>query len=166
MGMMACYMEAEEVLLNRLNKDTGVNLFEELEKMEGETDSFQLDKMWDGLHFLLTGVSACSPIEGNLLSEAIVGTDTFPGSEDGDYIAFIYPDRVLEIAKELDRIKIEEVLPSFSPEAFAQKDIYPDIWLKEDKEALKEELGEYFEYMKEYYGQTAKKGKGIIVSIY
>ena len=40
-----------------------------------------IDKMWDALHFLLTGKSASEPIEDNLISEAIVGSLIFLGKK-------------------------------------------------------------------------------------
>ena len=61
-----------------------------------------IDKMWDALHFLLTGKSASEPIEDNLISEAIVGQFNISGEE--IFISGTKTDRVKEIAKALQEL--------------------------------------------------------------
>lgn len=166
MGMTACYMTTDSELLERLKKMDGEELLDELEEAR-EQDVFDMDKLWDGLHCLLTGTPASSdPAKGDMLSEAVVGTTLFSDDEDADYIAYIMPDRLKQIVEALSCVDIECLTGSFSPEDFTKKEVYPDIWNKEDKEELKEELKEAFEGLKSWYENAAELNKGIIVSIY
>lgn len=70
-------MLADEATIERLSNDE--DLFEAVEEYgdESTTIAYDIDKLWDGLHFLLTGVSAQETIENDPLSEAIVGTKIF-----------------------------------------------------------------------------------------
>lgn len=75
MGMYAeyrAYNDEQLARLKKLNIDDLCDAFEE----EDEDDSVpvtDVDKMWDALHFILTGKGAGDPIEDDLLSIAIVG---------------------------------------------------------------------------------------------
>lgn len=166
MGMLANYMEADAELINKMKGMTAEDIFELVEELEDEGELLiaELGKMWDGLHFLLTGVSASKPIEDDLISEAIVGECAFDGED--EYIAYIYPDRLKKIYNALQEVDIDRLKEKFSPEKFAEKEIYPDIWVNDDKERLLEELLEAFECIKTFYGELVLKNKGVIVSIY
>lgn len=166
MGMMACYMEADKLLIDRLKVLSEEELFDELEELEEEQPLYDVDKMWDGLHCLMTGVSALSPINNNLLSEAIIGTKFFFDDEYADIAAWIYPDRLLEIVAELERFDLDKAIASFSPENFTKMEIYPDIWLKEDKKELEKQLILEFQGLKQFYHQVADRKNGIVISIY
>lgn len=167
MGMLACYIEADKELLNSLKKKNSEDLLDEIEELEDEEDLdiFELDKMWDGLHCLLTGSSATTPMENNLLSEAIIGTNTFSEDEE-DFIAYIYPDRLAKIVRALEQIKIDDLSNNYSSKDFDKKDIYPSIWLEEDEDEIREELLSCFQDLKEFYRAVIDKNKGIIISIY
>ena len=56
--MLGVYMLADEATIERLSNDE--DLFEAVEEYgdESTTIAYDIDKLWDGLHFLLTGVSA------------------------------------------------------------------------------------------------------------
>lgn len=167
MGMTVCYTQVTPTLLNTLREiDDPEEMLEELESLEEDVECCYLDKMWDGLHCFLTGASASTPIENNPLSNAVLGKETFFEDEEADYMAYLMPEDVKEAAKALDAVEIEQSKATFSPQEFHAKDIYPDIWLKEDRDSLLEELVENFEGLKEFYRATAGKGKGIIISIY
>ncbi len=168
MGMLACYMEADRELIERLKTESGEEIFEEIEEIdeEGEAEVYDLDKLWDGLRFILTGVSANSPRENSLLSEAIQGTEMFTDDDDDEFIAYIYPERAAEISAALDEFDIEKALAGFKPHVLAENDIYPDIWEDDETDELREELSESFCGLKEFYQSIADEGKGVIVSIY
>ena len=75
MGMYAEYRAYDDGRLAQLKKMNLDDLFDAFEE-EDEDDSVpvtDVDKMWDALHFILTGASAVNPIEDDLLSIAIVG---------------------------------------------------------------------------------------------
>lgn len=167
MGMIACYQMADAEVLNELQEKDADELFEAIEELQEEDEAvLDIDKMWDGLHFLLTGVSATTPLEGDALSEAVVGVKMFCDEEDADFIAYTLPERIATIVAALEDFDIERAIENFQPKVFAQKDIYPNIWMHEDKEGLQEELEEIFQAVKHFYDTAAKQGKGVVVSIY
>ena len=129
-------------------------------------DCYDMDKLWDGLHFLLTGSSATEPVRDNLLSEAIVGSKVFCEEEDADYIAYIYPQQLKAIQNAMEAVDIHNLLVGFSPKAFAEKGIYPTIWMREDKEVLREDLKNAYLELKEFYQKMVADEMGVIVSIY
>ena len=168
MGMTACHMEAEQNLIERLKTKSEEDLFEAIEELEeeGAHRVYYLDKMWDGLHYILTGVSATTPIRDHLLSEAVVGTAMFSEDESADFISYIYPKRVREISSALKVFDIDNALSGFSPGELAQNDIYPAIWHESDKDSLREELAAAFHELKAFFSAMASDNKGIVISIY
>lgn len=163
--MIACYIEADAKAIDAWKTQSSEEIMEALETAE-DVELYDMDKLWDGLHFLLTGASAGAPIKDNLLSEAVIGTDLFSRDEDSDFLSYIYPERVHEIADALDTMDIRAVLGSFSPSAFASNQIYPSIWEENEKESLREELAEAFQGLKQFFHTMATKDKGIVISIY
>ena len=90
MGMLAQYMAVDNKIFNgilKMNNEEIIDKIEELSENE-QCDICDIDKMWDGLHFLLTGRSASKPIENNKLSEAVVGTGIFDENGD-DFLTYI-----------------------------------------------------------------------------
>jgi len=69
--------------------------------------SIDIDKMWDVLHFLLTGISATEPIEDDPLSELIAGEIV---ADEEDFIAYTTPQKVQELAGVMSEIN-KEFLP-------------------------------------------------------
>lgn len=141
MGMLGVYMLADEATIERLSNDN--NLFEAVEEYgEGSTTiAYDIDKLWDGLHFLLTGISAEEPIEDNPLSEAIVGTKDFDCE---DFIAYTMPNHIKEIVDALNKVNIEALIENMDLSKFRKAKIYPNIWVKKDEEQLKAELKKSF----------------------
>ncbi|MDU7337993.1 MAG: YfbM family protein [Clostridium sp.] len=167
MGMTVCYTQVNPSLLNTLREiKEPEEMLEALESLEEEVECCYLDKMWDGLHCFLTGTSASTPKENDPLSEAVLGKEIFFEDEEADYMAYMMPEDVKKAAKALDAVDLEQRKATFSPKEYHEKEIYPDIWLKEDHDSLLEELVENFKGLTEFYRATAKNGKGIIVSIY
>lgn len=145
--------------------DTEEDILNQLEEIgeEDATDILDIDKLWDGIHFLLTNVSANEPIEGNPLSEAIVGISVV---DTEDFIAIIKPQEVESIYKALQDVAIESMIQDLDVKKFEDAEIYPNIWIEEDKEELKEELLATFNNIKEFYGEVLNCQKGVIVSIF
>ncbi|MDQ0152864.1 uncharacterized protein DUF1877 [Fusobacterium naviforme] len=69
MGMIANYQSTTDI---ELEKFTCLDDVEEAQE-DDNVEICDIDKMWDALHFLLTGKSASEPIEDDVISEAIVG---------------------------------------------------------------------------------------------
>ena len=165
MGMYLSYKEADSASIERMiarcgeespKEDPlsgcGNSLPEEpevyiLSEVEAKGEVCYLDKMWDGLHCLLTGTGACSPVSENLLS-------------------YISPERLPQILAALNEFDLEAALEAFSPEHFEREGIYPHIWLKEDREELKRELRAVFLVLRDFYDRMVKKNRGVIMSLY
>ena len=83
MGMIANYQSTTDTELEKFMCLDDVEEAQENENLE----TCDIDKMWDALHFLLTGKSASEPIEDNLISEAIVGQFNISGEEIQEFIS-------------------------------------------------------------------------------
>ena len=168
MGMMACYMEADMEKIQLFKSMDEDGLFEQVEELgeSGEWETFDLDKLWDGIHFLLTGASADLPIYGNVMSEAIVGEKKFIDEEDTDYIAYICPEHLKEIVTALEQLDLREIGKRYNPKEFAKNGIYPNIWMKESEENVRKELEENLSGLVEFYKRCSNNENGVVVSIY
>ena len=152
MGIIANYKYLSDKNLNELknlytaNGETTLDIEENNNDLEILLD---LDKMWDTLHFVLTGASASEPIKDNRLSEAVLGISPIEGVE--EYVAYTEKSRIKEIVLALDNFDIEKAMESFSMEECKKANIYPDIWdYEEESEEIEEELMDYFQNMKDF----------------
>jgi hypothetical protein len=165
MGMLANYMLADDEAideLKELSEDDLVEFIEELD--EAGSEVYDMDKLWDGLHFLLTGASASAPIEGNPLSEAIVGVHVFDA--DDDYVSWIETGEITAIAEALRSVDIKTLTVAADFSEFSKAKLYPGIWQAEDADGLRGELTSEFEGIKAFYEKAIASGKHVIVSIY
>ena len=168
MGMIANYQYLSDENLNEMKHFNGEEdeIFEEVEDWNEEAEILlDIDKMWDVLHFVLTGVDSSEPIEGNLLSEAVVGVTLL--EEVSEFIAYIEKDRVADIISALENFDIDAALESFSMEACKKAELYPDIWDYDDEEEdIKEEICDYFHEMIDFYKQILEANGNVLVTIY
>ena len=163
MGMIANYQAVSD-----MEFEQGFDL-DDVESLQEKEDAeiCDIDKMWDALHFLLTGKSAAEPLENNLISEAIVGQFLASGEDTGEFIAGIRSDRVKEIAEALQTIDFEGYIEQFNMNKFAENEIYPDIWeYEEEADEIKDDLRLSFESLKKFYEKMSKQGSAVLVSIY
>ncbi len=164
MGLQAVYIAVTNDEVEQLQQIADNDeLIEELEELQ-EDDNCKLiniDKLWDGLHFLLTGVSASEPIENNELSEFIVGVDSVLYED--EFVAFSSKKDVQRIVKMIDKINFDAFAEKFNPNEFIQAEIYPNIW-QDDKNELFAQMKEHFIGLKIFYQQN--QDLNIIVSIY
>lgn len=176
MGMYMSYREADAAAIERLiargqadaaeEEDcSGAPDSPEIEEAEAGRETCYLEKMWDGLHCLLTGVGACEPSGEKLLSEAVIGGQAY--SDEGAYfVSYVSPERTPQILAALEAFDLEAAIGAFSPEHFERKNIYPHIWLREDKELLRQELRAAFRILRDFYGRMAEKKRGVIIRLY
>jgi len=161
-GIQAAYLSVDEATLDRLVETDPEQLAASIEKLEGEgAPTVYLDKMWDGLHFLLTGVSASSPVEDDELSEAVVGVHVFDSEE---FIGCTELDELPEIIEALEGVSITELLGEADFAAFDRAGIYPNIWT-DDATVLAAELTEAFDILLEAHRACLAAGRHLIVSI-
>ena len=170
MGMIANYQLINDEQLNRLkNLDAERDdVIEEVEEWNEEAETLlDIDKMWDVLHFVLTGESATEPIENNPLSEAVVGVQPLDNAD--FFISYTENPRIAEILSALEAFDIEQAMNTFSMEACKKAELYPNIWdYDEDEEVaeLKEEISDYIEDMKHFYKEVLQAHGNVMVSIY
>lgn len=167
MGIIANYKYLSEKNLNELkdfcteNGDTIVDIEENNRDLEILLD---LDKMWDALHFVLTGASASEPIKDNRLSEAVLGIS--PSEEVEEYVAYTEKSRIKDIVLALDNFDIEKAMESLSMEECKKANIYPDIWdYEEESEEIEEELMDYFQNMKDFYRKILEAKGNVLITI-
>ena len=151
MGIIANYQYLSDANLQELKSFYAEedDIFEEVEDWNDEAEILlDIDKMWDALHFVLTGVSCSEPIENNALSEAVVGVFPIDGIE--EYISYI-----------------EKALETFSMEECKEAELYPNIWgYEEETDEIKEEIMDYFQDMKDFYKQVLEEDGNVLVTIY
>ena len=168
MGIIANYQYLSDTNLQELKSFYAEedDIFEEVEDWNDEAEILlDIDKMWDALHFVLTGVSCIEPIKNNPLSEAVVGVFSIDGIE--EYISYIEKSRIKDIVFALDNFDIEKALKTFSMKECKEAELYPDIWdYEEETDEIKEEIMGYFQNMKDFYKQVLEEDGNILVTIY
>ena len=168
MGIIANYQYLSDANLQELKSFYAEedDIFEEVEDWNDEAEILlDIDKMWDALHFVLTGVSCIEPIKNNPLSEAVVGVFSIDGIE--EYISYIEKSRIKNIVFALDNFDIEKALETFSMEECKEAELYPNIWgYEEETEEIKEEIMDYFQDMKDFYKQVLEEDGNVLVTIY
>lgn len=168
MGMIANYQYLSNENLRELKSFNEENdeIFEELEDWNEEAEILlDLDKMWDALHFVFTGVSSLEPIENNPLSEAVVGVSHIDNVE--EFVAYTEKSRIEDIVLTLESFDIEKALKKFSMEECKKADLYPNIWdYEEEADEIKEEIMDYFQNMKDFYKKILEANGNVLITIY
>ncbi|MNI48483.1 hypothetical protein D3C73_1030490 [compost metagenome] len=141
-------------------------LMDKLDKLiEAGNPSYEIDKLWDGLHFLLTGVSASEPIEGHKLSESVVGVHVFDVGEDDGFFACTEQDELADIIQAMKLVDFDKLEPDFDLAAFRRNKIYPRIWEDSRKEALWNELKGEFGALLAFYEKAMAAKQHVIFSV-
>jgi hypothetical protein len=119
-----------------------------------------LDKAWQGIHYLLTGEA-----EGGAepLSLAVFGGEVF-GPDDVGWEAarFLTPEQVVVVSGALSGLTREDLLSRFNPKDMAAKDIYPErMWGGGGKGAFGY-LMENYPTLVAFYRDAAARGDAVI----
>ena len=169
MGLLGNYMTVDDTTLDymvELDNEALLEMIEELEEDES-TEIYAIDKLWDGLHFLLTGKSAANPIEDDKLSEAVVGVHVFnDDDEEAEFVGCTENDELPDIVQAMLDVDIDALKEGFDLSKFRDNKIYPNIWLDKDRDSLFNELMGEFKNLPEFYMKAAESGKHIVISIY
>lgn len=163
MGMIANYYYiSDEDLENLKSFDTGDTIFENLENEDENTKILlDIDKMWDVLHFILTGLTIFEESAPNPLREAVIGSTQLEIVE--EFIAYTDKSRIADILSALERFNLDKALKNFSMAACKEANLYPNIWdYDEEADDIKDDIRNYFQDMKEFY-QTILKNKGNVM---
>lgn len=167
MGIIANYKYLSDKNLNELKLFYTENT-ESITDIEENNNDLEIlldiNKMWDALHFVLTGASASEPIKDNRLSEAVLGIS--PSEEVEEYVAYTEKSRIKDIVLVLDNFDIEKAMESFSMEKCKKANIYPNIWdYEEESEEIEEELMDCFQNMKDFYKKILEAKGNVLVTI-
>lgn len=165
MGIIAIYISVDNETLKNLRDLKHEELSESLETLQWDEslEHMSIYKVWDGLHFLLTGITASLPIAGDGLSEFILGVNLFSDDEELKCIGYSTSDEIETIFKEIDNLDFSKLRETFDPSAFHENEIYPDIWKDSDEEELWEELEDTYNSLVKFYKKNANHG--VIVTI-
>ncbi|MEK5031024.1 DUF1877 family protein [Paenibacillus sp. FSL R7-0302] len=148
MGMLGQYVMVDEDTLERMMEMDGSELMDTLEKLiEGGSEYYDIDKLWEELHVALTGVSASEPIEGDPLSEAVVGVHVFEVEEEDGFFACTEQDELEDIIAAMQQVDLEKLEPGNVTEQLS--------------EAVKSE----FAGLLDFYGKALAAGKHVIFSV-
>ena len=163
MGMSATYRYLSDKNLKELKSFYAIEdkISEEAEDSNEEIELFlDIDKMWDVLHFVLTGVSSLESIKNESLSEAVVGAFSI------DDAAYTGKSRIKDIVFALDNFDMEKALEKFSMKECKIADLYPDIWdYEEEIGEIKEEIMDCFQGMKEFYHNILEANANVLITI-
>ena len=165
--MIANYFIIDDFLLKQLEKLDSNSLYNKIEYILDNDDLYpccDIDTIYNGLYYLIS--SKLNPIydktvfENYAKSAFIFGDITFNSQ---NYISYIKKDEIKKILEEIEKININSIV--FDPNDFNQKQISPNIWLKEDKELLFEEMEMAFHELKTFFNQAINENKNILITI-
>ena len=103
---------------------------------DGEAlDEYDLDKMWDAMHKMLTGKNVFEAMSAgeifttpNPLSWAIFGRDTAGGKDGSEAVSYADADDTKAVAKAMQSADIDALLASVNFTGFGEAGTYPEIW--------------------------------------
>ncbi|WP_217562965.1 YfbM family protein [Paenibacillus sp. GbtcB18] len=165
MGIMACFLSLNDALADEVAQLDNAHIVDKVEELMGKQRCpvYEMDKLWDGLHYLLTRNSASQPIEDHPLSEAIVGVHVLDTEE---FVSAIGSDELPRILKALHSVDRTLLKQHFNPADFRSKQIYPDIWADDEAEERFTELITELNQLTHFYEQSLAQGHDILISIY
>lgn len=131
--------------------------------LEETSDSrvLDIDKAWHGIHYLLTGSGEPTRDIGSL---AIFG-----GREVGNDLGYgparlLSPAEVKEVARVLKELSLEKLSSRYDPKKMEKLQIYPDIWVRDGKDAF-DYLAEYYRKLSVFYEKAAASGSAMLLVI-
>ena len=168
MGLIANYSYLSDENLKELKSlgSSEEDIIDSVEDWSDEEDVLlDIDKMWDVLHFVLTGVGTEHRIDDNPLSQAVLGVT--PIEDISEYMAYTEHSQIADIVTALDEFDIEQALETFDMMACKEAELYPNIWDYDDeKDEIIEEILDYFEHMKGFYKKVLASNGNVLITIY
>lgn len=167
MGMIANYQYLSDNELSQIKRyscqeEDLLDLVEDYP--EGNDTLIDIDKMWDALHFVMTGFSSSEFMDDDPLREAVLGVT--PLENVSEYIAYTEHSKIAEIVQALENFDMDRALADFSMEACKKADLYPDIWdYLEEEEEIKDDIRTCFVKMKDFYKKILTLKGNVLVTI-
>ena len=135
--------------------------FERLESQE-QTQALDIDKSWNGIHFLLTG----EPYGGEPPNSLPILGGVEIGPELGYGPArYLQPAQVAQASQLLASTPVEVLRSRYQPKALEEADIYPSgIWQEEGEQAF-EYLAHWYELLRGFYAQASSRGAAMLLAV-
>ncbi|MBI2268422.1 MAG: YfbM family protein [Candidatus Blackburnbacteria bacterium] len=160
MSMIQHYKQVTQNKILEIDKNTSI-----IPKILQDNESYpqlNIDKSWDGIHFLLTGKATGDKVDqSNPLEWVIAGW-----GEQGPEVGYgpsrvVAPKEVTQLAHILSKLKDDDFKKRFDPVKMNDVGIYPDgIW---DEENILDWLVDNFHQVKDFYIDAAKKGNAVLI---
>lgn len=168
MGIRAGYVLIDRAASDRIEADN-TQLYVVLQEVNADSERSEepaadIDKLWDGLHFFLTGRNSESEeaeAQDDPLSAAVLGAQVLDAD---DHVGLITSARVPQIAAAMRGFALEERLAAADFAAFDAAGLYPHGW-DEDPEILRSELRTAFLSLLGLYNAAEANGMSVLVTI-
>lgn len=180
MGMLASYhaltdqqmVQAKEILSNP-SDDSVIDFMEFVNGFDDTEHYADLDKLWDGLHFLLTRFGRIQSQSNHqtpaqiALYQGFFGQDTLTSEFVVSMpIRFLDKSKVADVVFALERIDIDGLLADVDFLDFDKADIYPNFWANlDDKEQMCAMLKDCFAQFRQFYQTALKNNRSVLIII-
>jgi hypothetical protein len=157
MSMIGCFLRLSDADLDALVAEPS-RLNEFLKYDPNNKDYFDVDKAWQGIHFLLTNSAweGSGPLAFILHGGREIDEDLGYGPPHG-----FTSVEVKEIATALEPIQPDALFEKAGQAQFTAEDIYPSIW-DESKEECIGYVTTYFADLKKFIQETAATNRALI----
>ena len=137
-----------------------------LETFSDEVERYDLDELFDGLHYLLTGRTVVEPDESNLLSQAILGDVELSGEDADTLIAYIDQGKLSTVIRALEDVDLFKKLKKVNFATFAKAEVFPvELWDQVEEDELAADLGDALEELTEFYRLSSAGQQHVVVVI-
>lgn len=127
-----------------------------------DNNLLDIDKSWDGIHFLLTGNNledTSHPLSKFLFSGQVINEEQDLGYGPAQYLT---SEQVKEVNDLLVKISVDDLRKKYNPSKMSELEIYPNSWQDEDEI---EYLLHHYLKVQEIYALAAKNQEAIITFI-
>lgn len=170
MDLLAQYLMVNHQTLDRLMEMDSESLIKNMVKLNnlGTDGTLQINKMWDGLHFLLTGISARDvAAHSTLLSKAVIGAHLFNDDDENRYfVSYTTAKELPQLLNAMQQVDLTALSKQFKTAQFRTQQIYPNIWRDKYSVALFCELSETFQKLLAFTKKAYVRNQNIVFSIY
>jgi len=120
-----------------------------------------MDKLWEGVQYLLTGKGTAELEEPNTLTRAFFSFQLIDEEQDLGYgpAQYLTSEQVKETNSELQQLDIEALKNTTTGSDMVAKGIYPGIW---DKGNTMEHLFDTFREFLAFYQQAAENNQAVV----
>jgi hypothetical protein len=164
MGMTMNFRRLPAARLNELESDPELpgSLLTDFEAEADEDGEvlLDIDKMWGGLNYLMTGWADDTTGAGAaILGGEEVGEDLGYGP-----VRLHSPEAVKEVLEQLNALEESDLIGRWDPADMMEDDIYPNVWDEGDS-VLNNELLPAFRRVKAFYAIAARRGEAVLLAL-